>query len=93
MLPVTHGIEFTRLQILLYTVLLVLSTLLPYLLGMNGWLYISVAVVLGGWFLWLAVKMLRGLGDSKFPMQVFVFSINYLMVLFAAMLLDHYLQL
>jgi len=89
MLPVTHGNAFTRLFILLYTVLLVLITILPYLSGMSGLIYLGTALVLGGRFLWFAVRLSVD-EDETLPMRVFRFSINYLMVLFAALLVDHY---
>jgi protoheme IX farnesyltransferase len=89
MLPVTHGNAFTRLFILLYTILLVLITILPYLSGMSGMIYLVTALVLGGMFLWFAVRLSRDEND-ELPMKVFRFSINYLMVLFAALLIDHY---
>jgi len=90
MLPVTHGDAFTRQHILFYTILLVLVTIVPYLTGMSGLIYLVTAVVLGGRFLWYALRMKRD-PDPHLPMQVFRFSINYLMVLFAALLVDHYL--
>ncbi len=90
MLPVTHGEKFTRLQVLLYTILMVLVTLLPYLIGMNGWLYLLGAVALGIGFLVSAIKMLDETRKQQ-PMKTFVFSINYLMALFAILMLDHYL--
>jgi protoheme IX farnesyltransferase len=89
MLPVTHGNEFTRLYILLYTILLVLITVLPYLSGMSGLIYLLAALGLGGIFLWYALR-LRADKSVELPMQVFKFSINYLMLLFAALLIDHY---
>jgi protoheme IX farnesyltransferase len=89
MLPVTHGSAFTRLFILLYTVLLVLITILPYLSGMSGLIYLGTALVLGGRFLWFAVRLSVD-EDDALPMRVFRFSINYLMVLFTALLFDHY---
>ncbi len=89
MLPVTHGNAFTRLQILLYTILLVLVTIMPYLSGMSGLIYLVTALVLGGIFLYLALK-LRTDDGLDLPMQVFRFSIHYLMILFAALLVDHY---
>jgi protoheme IX farnesyltransferase len=89
MLPVTHGIEFTRQFILLYTILLVLITILPYLSGMSGLIYLVTALILGARFLYFAVRL--KLDDrQQLPMRVFRFSINYLMVLFAALLIDHY---
>ena len=89
MLPVTHGNEFTRLSILLYTILLVLITILPYLSGMSGLIYLASALGLGAAFLWYAIK-LAGDDGLELPMRVFRFSINYLMLLFVALLVDHY---
>jgi protoheme IX farnesyltransferase len=89
MLPVTHGEEFTRQHILLYTVLLVIITVVPYLTGMSGLIYLAAAVALGARFLWYALRMRKD-PDKELPMQVFRFSINYLMILFAALLIDHY---
>ena len=93
MLPVTHGVEFTRLHILLYTILLVIVTLLPYLTGMSGLIYLAVAVVLGVQFIRHAIALRREGRARQLPMKVFRFSINYLMLLFAALLVDHYLLL
>jgi heme o synthase len=92
MLPVTHGVEFTRLQVLLYTVLLVLVTLLPYLTRMSGLLYLAVILVLNSIFLYYALA-LKLTTRSDLPMRVFRFSVKYLMWLFAALLIDHYLWL
>ncbi|GAB4268894.1 MAG: heme o synthase [Methylomicrobium sp.] len=92
MLPVTHGPEFTRLQILLYTVLLLLVTLLPYLTGMSGLIYLVSAVLLGFGFIYYAILMIRR-KDDKTAMQTFGFSIIYLMLMFAALLIDHYISL
>src|ERR1700737_3373672 len=89
MLPVTHGIPYTRLQIVLYTILLVLSTLLPYLTGMSGLIYLGAALVLNGRFLYYVLALRRGL-RPELPMRTFKFSITYLMLLFAALILDHY---
>jgi protoheme IX farnesyltransferase len=89
MLPVTHGNEFTRQYILLYTILMVLVTIIPYLSGMSGLIYLSAALGLGGMFLYYAVRLKRDEG-TELPMKVFRFSINYLMLLFAALLVDHY---
>jgi protoheme IX farnesyltransferase len=89
MLPVTHGNEFTRQFILLYTILLVLVTILPYLSGMSGLIYLVTALILGARFLYFAVRLKLD-ERLELPMQVFRFSINYLMVLFAALLVDHY---
>ena len=90
MLPVTHGNEVTRKYILFYTTLLVLVTILPYMTGMSGIIYLVAAVGLGGRFLQYAIR-LRSDDDVKLPMRVFRYSINYLMFLFAALLIDHYL--
>ena len=89
MLPVTHGNAVTRQFILLYTILLVLVTILPYLSGMSGLIYLVSALVLGGMFLYHAIR-LKLTESAALPMRVFRFSINYLMFLFAALLLDHY---
>ena len=90
MLPVTHGPEFTRLQILLYTILLMIVTLLPYLTGMSGLIYLVSAVMLGLGFIYYAVLMMRK-KDNKTAMKTFVYSIVYITLLFAALLIDHYL--
>ena len=89
MLPVTHGVAFTRLHILLYTILLFLITLLPFLTGMSDWIYLLGAVGLGLRFLSYAVR-LYATGDDRLAMPTFGFSIVYLFGLFAALLLDHY---
>ena len=90
MLPVTHGIPYTRVQVLLYTVLLVLVTLLPTLTGHSGLVYLGGALVLGGGFLYYAIRNMRP-PDPYFPMRVFKYSIVYLMALFAFLLADHWL--
>jgi len=90
MLPVTHGDEYTRLNILLYAILLVVITIIPYLTGMSGLIYLSVALLLDARFLWYAIQMRRTPGDLVLPMRSFKFSITYLGVLFAALLVDHY---
>jgi len=92
MLPVTHGVEFTRLQILLYTILLMCVTLLPYLTGMSGLIYGVSAVLLGLGFIYYAVLMMRN-KDNKTAMKTFVYSIVYITALFAALLIDHYIRL
>jgi len=89
MLPVTHGDQFTRRHILFYTVLLVLVTIVPYLTGMSGLIYLAAALLLGGMFLRYAIRMQTDLSRAL-PMKVFRFSISYLMLLFAALLADHY---
>ncbi|MGH8499764.1 MAG: heme o synthase [Methylococcales bacterium] len=90
MLPVTHGADFTRLHILFYTILLLLVTLLPYLTGMSGFLYLGVCLALNSIFLYYAIVLLRT-RDNRIAMKTFGFSILYLMVLFAALLIDHHL--
>lgn len=90
MLPLTHGDRYTRWWILAYTVLLFVSTLLPFFIGMSGWLYLSVAVLLGIVYLGYSVAMLV-VEDPTLPLKSFRYSITYLTVLFAGLLLDHYL--
>jgi heme o synthase len=90
MLPVTHGERYTKLHILLYTILMVLVTLLPYLTGMSGWLYLLGALVLGAGFLYWAVRLYREAGTAL-GMTTFRYSIIYLLALFAIMLADHQL--
>ncbi len=90
MLPVTHGVEFTRLHVLLYTVILSIVTLQPYVIGMSGLVYLVAAIVLNARFLWQAIQ-LKVTRRDDLPMRMFRFSIVYLMWLFLALLLDHYL--
>ena len=92
MLPVTHGEAYTRLNILLYTILLVLVTILPYLIGMSGLIYLVVTLVLDALFLYYAIQMYRVPEDMELPMKTFRFSISYLGFLFCALLVDHYLK-
>ncbi|MFO7304630.1 MAG: heme o synthase [Gammaproteobacteria bacterium] len=92
MLPVAYSTEFTRLHILLYTILLVIVTLLPYLTGMSGLIYLAFAVVLGAAFLRRAVQLKRQ-NDARLPMRTFAFSIKYLAFLFAGLLIDHYFKI
>jgi protoheme IX farnesyltransferase len=89
MLPVTHGSAFTRLQILLYTVLLVIVTTLPFLTHMSGVVYLAGVSVLNLGFMWYALRMMIS-KDIMLPMYTFAFSITYLMVLFVFLLVDHY---
>ncbi len=90
MLPVTHGPEFTRLNILLYTVLLMPVSLLPFLIGMSGWPYLVAALALSGYFLLLAWRLWRSYSDAL-ARRTFGYSIQYLAAIFGALLLDHYL--
>jgi protoheme IX farnesyltransferase len=91
MLPVTHGVEYTRLHVLYYTVLLLVVTVLPYLTGMSGLFYLGGALVLGAGFLYYAIILLNP-PNERFAMRVFNYSIVYLMALFAFLLADHYLD-
>ncbi len=90
MLPVTHGSEFTRLQIVLYTWVLFAACLLPFMLGMSSWLYLASAVVLSLGFCWYAWRLMRDYSDAL-ARKTFRFSLIHLSALFAALLLDHYL--
>ena len=90
MLPVTHGSDFTRLNVLLYTVVLFAATLLPFVIGMSGWIYLASAVVLGVWFIAYGFQLLRNYSDAL-ARKTFRFSILHLSLLFAALLIDHYL--
>ena len=90
MLPVTHGSEYTRLQILLYTLVLFAACLLPFVYGMSSWLYLAAAVVLGVGFCVYAWRLWRDYSD-ELARRTFRFSLIHLSALFAALLLDHYL--
>jgi len=91
MLPVTHGIAYTKLQVLLYTVLLVLVTILPYVVGMCGIIYLVAALGLGARFLYWAWRLYRE-EAPVIAMQTFKYSIIYLMLLFVALLGDHFIS-
>ncbi len=90
MLPVTHGQKFTRLHVLLYTLIMFAASLLPYVIRMNGWLYFASALVLGGIFIGYAVRIYVDYSD-RLAQKTFRYSILYLALLFAALLADHYL--
>jgi heme o synthase len=90
MLPVTHGSEFTRLNILYYTILLLVTSILPFVVGMSGLFYLVCALVLGGVFLWFAWQLKKNYSDAL-SRKTFHYSILYLSLLFAALLIDHYL--
>lgn len=92
MLPITHGVVFTRWHVLAYTILLFVVTLLPWLAGMSGVLYLAGAVVLGAGFLYYAIRLLNPPGEA-FAMEVFRYSILYLMALFTLLLADHWLAI
>ena len=89
MLPVTHGQKFTRLHVLLYTLILIASTLLPFVYGMSGWIYLVAALALDGMFLYYAVRIYTAYSD-RLAQQTFRYSVVYLAGLFTALLLDHY---
>ena len=89
MLPVTHGDKYTRLHILLYTIIMFVVTLLPFATRMSGWLYLLGAVILGAGFLYWAIVLVRAKNENA-PMETFKYSIIYLMALFLIMLLDHW---
>jgi protoheme IX farnesyltransferase len=92
MLPVTHGDKFTRLHVLLYTVILFACSLLPFVVRMSGVIYLAAAVVLGGMFLRYAVRIYRDYSDAL-ARRTFRFSITYLAALFASLLIDHYFRI
>jgi heme o synthase len=92
MLPVIHGIPYTRLQIVLYTILLILCTLMPVLIGMSGLIYLAVALVLDARFLYLALALHRG-DRPDLPIRTLRFSVTYLMALFGAFIADHWCRL
>ena len=91
MLPITHGPEFTRLQVLLYTLVLFAALLLPFAYGMSGWIYLVAAVILGAGFIVLAYRLWREYSDAL-ARRTFRYSIWQLSLLFAALLIDHYLS-
>lgn len=90
MLPVTHGIEYTARQVLLYTIIMCAVTLMPFAVRMSGIVYFIGTLILNGIFLYYAIKMQSG-KDPSIPMKTFGYSIIYLMLLFALLLIDHYL--
>ena len=92
MLPVTHGIPFTKLQVLLYTILLVVVTIIPFLVMMSGKIYLAGALALGAGFVYYAIKLYRAAGD-EYAMKTFGYSIFYLSALFGFLLLDHYARI
>ncbi|MFZ6815933.1 heme o synthase [Undibacterium sp. Rencai35W] len=92
MLPITHGLEFTRFHIWLYTIALFATTMLPYAVHMSGLIYLVSAVILGTIFLWYAWRIYRHY-DDVLARKTFAFSIIYLSLLFAALLVDHYIKL
>ena len=91
MLPVTHGEKYTRLQIVLYTVILVIVTMMPFSVGMAGLIYIIFATLLNAYFLFYTVMLYRKYSD-KLSMKIFRYSIWYLGLIFLAFLIDHYFK-
>jgi len=89
MLPVTHGVEFTKFSIFAYTILMILATVFPYLIRMFGLIYLVSALVLGAYFLYMVLHLMFA-EKEKTAIKTFVYSINYLMLLFIAMVADHY---
>jgi len=89
MLPVTHGVQYTNLHILLYTIVLIVVSILPYVIGMSNLIYLVAALGLGAGFLYWAIAMMRG-KNPRAPIETFRYSILYLAVLFVALLVDHY---
>jgi protoheme IX farnesyltransferase len=90
MLPVTHGESYTRLHIFFYTLILLAVSLLPFAIGMSGWLYLAGALALGGGFVYWAIVLLRN-RNPRAPIETFRYSIVYLMLLFGFLMVDHYL--
>lgn len=91
MLPVTHGIPFTKLSIILYTLLMIAITMMPFVIQMSGWVYLIGSLLLGLRFLYWTIKLYRS-DDPRVAMQTFRYSITYLMLLFALLLIDHYIK-
>ena len=90
MLPVTHGVAFTKLQIVLYTIILFIVSVLPYIVLMSGVIYLVSAIILISIFMYYAVK-LYFTDDDAVAMKTFNFSIDYIFLIFVALLPDHYL--
>jgi protoheme IX farnesyltransferase len=93
MLPVTHGVDFTKIQILLYTILLFIVTMMPFIVQMSGLIYLAGAVALGIGFLYYAIKLYRDDQPNVIAMKTFGYSISYLSLLFAFLLVDHYARI
>jgi protoheme IX farnesyltransferase len=93
MLPVTHGVEFTKIQILLYTILLVVVTMMPFIVQMSGLIYLAGAIALGIGFLYYAIRLYRDPQPDVIAMKTFGYSIFYLSLLFAFLLVDHYARI
>lgn len=91
MLPVTHGQQYTLLQILLYTIVMIVVSIMPFGIGMFGWIYLTAAIILNVIFLYYVIRLYRYYSDAL-SRKTFIFSIQYLSYLFAAMLIDHYIS-
>ena len=91
MLSVTHGLKYTRIQILLYTTLLFIITLLPYITGMSGIIYLTTTVILSLIFLRYAIKIYKEPNNTKIAFATFKYSINYLIIIFISLIADHYI--
>tara|TARA_S200000501_G_scaffold238212_1_gene223270 strand:- start:421 stop:702 length:282 start_codon:yes stop_codon:yes gene_type:complete len=92
MLPVTHGVVFTKLQIVLYTIILFIVSILPYVVLMSGMIYLVSAVLLSSAFLYYSIKLYYS-SDDEDAMRTFQFSIYYIFLIFLALLLDHFIIL
>ena len=90
MLPVTHGVAFTKLQIVLYTIILFIVSVLPYIVLMSGWIYLFSAITLSSLFMYYSIKLYY-CDDNAFAMKTFNFSIYYIFLIFVALLFDHFL--
>lgn len=90
MLPVTHGVQFTKYSILGYTIIMIMVTLLPYLIFMSGWIYLLCSTLLNLYFLYMVLVLMFGKRENA-AIRTFVYSINYLLLLFVSMVVDHYL--
>ena len=90
MLPVTHGVAFTKLQIVLYTIILFIVSVLPYIVLMSGWIYLFSAITLSSLFMYYSIKLYYS-DDNAFAMKTFNFSIYYIFLIFVALLFDHFL--
>ncbi|MDG1202986.1 MAG: protoheme IX farnesyltransferase, partial [SAR86 cluster bacterium] len=92
MLPVTHGVDFTKLQIVLYTIILFLVSLFPYIVLMSGTIYLVSALILSSLFLFYSVRLYLS-DDDKYAMQTFWFSIYYIFLIFIALIIDHFISI
>ena len=92
MLPVTHGVDFTKLQIVLYTIILFLVSLFPYIVLMSGIIYLVSALILSSLFLFYSVRLYAS-DDDKYAMQTFWFSIYYIFLIFIALIIDHFISI